>query len=408
VADTAHHTGPLTIGPLPVGQLHIGIDGRELVGRPTGVGRYLSQIIRTWIARGLRHRITIFVPADPPAALAAAAGDAIRWSVLPASTAGTMWEQTRLPAALRRTGVDVLLAPAYTAPLSRPCPVVLAIHDLSYFAHPEWFGWREGLRRRWVTRAAARRASAIITLSAFSAAEIVRYLGVSPDCVRLAPPGAPPLAPEVKPQVNPGLTQGGPPGMAPERAATAGVGRRPVVLYVGSLFNRRHLPEMLTGFARIAGRVPGAQFVLVGDNRTSPRIEPAALADALGIGARVSWRQYVTDDELETLYGQARAFLFLSEYEGFAMTPLEALAHGVPVVLLDTPIAREVYGTAAALVSLDPEVIASTLEPLLTDDAAHRTAVSRGLDQLAAYDWTRSAAVVLDALERAAIPADAR
>ena len=61
-------------------------------------------------------------------------------------------------------------------------------------------------------------------------------------------------------------------------------------------------------------------------------------------------RDYVADEELAALYARPRAFAFLSEYEGFGLTPLEALAAGVPLVVLDTPVAREVYGDAAAYV----------------------------------------------------------
>ena len=60
--------------------------------------------------------------------------------------------------------------------------------------------------------------------------------------------------------------------------------------------------------------------------------------------------RYVSDEMLASLYRRARVFVFLSEYEGFGLTPLEALAAGVPVVLLDTPVAREVCGDAAVFV----------------------------------------------------------
>jgi len=56
--------------------------------------------------------------------------------------------------------LDVWFAPAYTAPLRLAAPIVVAIHDLSFVAHPEWFRVREGARRRWLTvnpRAAPRR-----------------------------------------------------------------------------------------------------------------------------------------------------------------------------------------------------------------------------------------------------------
>jgi glycosyltransferase involved in cell wall biosynthesis len=257
----------------------------------------------------------------------------------------------------------------------------VAIHDLSFFAHPEWLSWREGMRRRWLAQAAARRAHAVVTISEFSAAELVRWLHVPRERIRLAPPGI----------------------AAASSASSPRPPRPPIVLFVGSLFNRRRIPEMLRAFAAVSARVPRAQLILVGDNRTRPEIDPMALARGLGIEHQVEWRTYVADADLNRLYESARVFLFLSEYEGFAMTPLEALAHGVPPILLDTAVAREVYGAGATLVG-DAMALEAALVRLLTDDAAHSAALGAGRALLTRYSWARSAALVLEALEEAAAP----
>jgi glycosyltransferase involved in cell wall biosynthesis len=357
--------------------LHIGVDGRELMGHATGVGRYIVEVLRAWAADpAFPHRVTVVVPGEPKPALRAL-GDRVTWHIEPNEHAGTWWEQTRLPGALSRSGVDVLFAAGYTAPIRRACPFVVAMYDVSFFAHPEWFRVREGARRRWLSRLAAKRASSVITISEFSAGEIVRWIGIPRDRVRIAAPGSPP------------------PGNLPAKTRAA------LVLFVGSLFNRRHIPDLLQAFALTLSRVPDARLVLVGDNRTNPPIDPLAIADDLGIASRVDWRRYVSDAELEALYRDARVFAFLSDYEGFAMTPMEAIALGTPPVLLDTPIAREVYGDAAVLVTADPGEIAGALVRLLTDDQAHAQLTAAGRRRLAAYSWTRTAGVVRQALEEA-------
>jgi len=356
--------------------LHIAIDGRELVGKPTGVGRYLFGMMAEW-ARTSPHRYTVVLHAEPTAQLTAL-GHLFTWCVEPAGVAGTWWEQRRLPAALATIKPDVLFAPAYTAPLRSPQPIVVVVHDVSFFAHPEWFRWREGMRRRYVTRRTARRARKVITVSEFSRTEIERYLGVSASGIDLAPAGAPPLQ---------------------SRPAIAGA---PVVLYAGSLFNRRHVADMIRAFAQVARAIPAARFVLVGDNRTSPREDPRAIARDCGVGDRVDWREYATDADLHALYQTARVFLFLSDYEGFGIPPLEAFAHGIPAVVLDTPVSREIYGDGAIRVSADPAAIAAATERLLTDDAAHASAVTAGQARLAEYSWSRSANVLTRALEEAA------
>ena len=358
----------MTIRPL-----HIGVDGRELVGQPTGVGRYLRCVLEEWSAvAGFPHRLTVFLHRDPPVALRALPH--VEWHVA-AGGGGTLWEQTRLPRALADAHADTFFAVGYTAPVRMPCPFVVVVHDVSFFTHPEWFRWREGLRRRWLTARAARRAATVLTVSEFSAREIGGALGVRPEKIRLAPPGAP----------------------APRPSDSA---RAPVVLYVGAMFNRRHVTDLVEAFADVRGRIRDARLVLVGVNRSAPTIDPLARVSELGLSDAVTWHEYVDDRMLEDLYANARAFAFLSEYEGFAMTPLEALAHGVPPLLLDTPVAREIYEQAALFVRLDRRRIADGLITLLEDEPTRTRILAAGQERLARYSWTRTAEVIRDALER--------
>jgi alpha-1,3-rhamnosyl/mannosyltransferase len=357
---------------------HIGVDGRELIGQPTGVGRFIERVLREWVADPkFRHRVSVFLPSTPPPHLATL-GPAVQWCVESSANGGTVWEQTRLPRAVSAAQVDVFFAAGYTAPLRMSCPFVVAIYDVSFFAHPEWFSWREGLRRRWLTARAARHAASVVTISEFSATEIVHYLDVDRARIRVAPPGPPD---------------------APSQIAT---NRDPLVLYVGSLFTRRHIPELLEAFALVSRTLPQARLTLVGANRTNPRIDPRALASNLDIERAVSWREYVDDAELGRLYRTARVFAFLSDYEGFAMTPMEALAHGVPAVLLDTPVAREVYGDGAVLVPLDSGVIALALDALLNDASRRERTVAAGRQRMDQFSGTRTAATIREALEDAA------
>jgi glycosyltransferase involved in cell wall biosynthesis len=127
-----------------------------------------------------------------------------------------------------------------------------------------------------------------------------------------------------------------------------------------------------------------------------------AIAGRLGITDRVRWQTYVTDDELDTLYRTARAFVFLSDYEGFGMTPMEAAARAVPSVMLDTVVAREVYGDGAIRVPLSVPEIAEALVTLLTDEGAHARVSAAARDRLALFTWRHTARVVRDALEAAA------
>ena len=359
-------------------RLGLAVDGRELGGRPTGVGRYLWHLLDEWSKTPTGELdITVIVPAAPDPVLRSA-WPTIRWQVEPGGR-GTLWEQVRLPGAVRRSRADVFFAPAYTMPLGVRCPTVVTIHDLSYFAHPEWFGAREGRRRRLLTRATVRRAAAILTVSRFSAGELERRLHVPANKIHVTPHGA------------------------PRFDGQADAPREPVVLYVGSLFERRHIGELLAAFALVAQRVPDARLVIVGEDRGRTPIDPAAMARAAGVAERVEWRPYVPEPDLVDLYARARVFAFLSDYEGFALTPLEAIAHGVPPVLLDTSVSREVYRDAAHFVSASPDSIAHSLVALLTSSSEREALAAAGRRLLDLYQWPETARATLDVM-RSVVP----
>ena len=306
--------------------MRIGVDARELGGRATGVGRYLDGLLREWAAGGRAQAHEFVLYAAEPIALPL---DARRFATrtIP-GTGGTWWEQVQLPRAVASDHLDVWFAPAYTAPLRVRVPSVVAIHDLSFVAHPEWFRVREGTRRRWLTRQSAERAASVITISDFSKRELIDLLAVPADKIHVIPPGITPATVSHQPSA---ISHG-------------------KVLFVGSIFNRRHVTDLIRAFAPIARSHPEASLDIGGDNRSYPYEDLRRTIAGEQLDAQVRWHQYVSDDQLAALYAEAGAFAFLSEYEGLGLTPLEALAAGVPPILLDTAVARESCGDAAVYV----------------------------------------------------------
>jgi glycosyltransferase involved in cell wall biosynthesis len=230
-----------------------------------------------------------------------------------------------------------------------------------------------------MTKYSARRAHRVVTVSNVSATEIQRWLGIDARRILLAPPAASHI--DVR---------------APRATAS------PTVLFVGSLFNRRRVPEMLQGFALARRRLPGARFVLAGDNRTTPRLDPRGIADQLGIRDAVDYLEYVSDSDLAGLYADAGVLLFISDYEGFGIPPMEALAHGVPVILADTPLSRELLGDGARLVDPRPDAIADAIVALLTDSGERLARVGAGQARLRQFTWVNSATTIRHALADAA------
>jgi len=353
--------------------VRIGVDARELLGAKTGVGRYLGELLSRWAARpdALHRRLILYSPGPVPVL-----GDTIEHRVLPGKR-GTWWEQTALRRAAARDSLDVFFAPAYTAPVGLSVPLAVTIHDISFVAHPEWFRRREGLRRRWLTRRTATKAAVVFTDSEFSRREIETHFHVDPGRIHVIPPAVTPRTPR-------------------QRGA-----REPLVLFVGSLFNRRRLPDLIAAFAEATTDLPQARLAIVGDDRTWPRQDLPAIARAHRVYEKTLFHRYVTDEELADLYSRASVFAFLSEYEGFGLTPLEALSAGVPPVVLNTAVAREVYGNAAIFVERgDVAATARALRQLLTQPGSAAAVLQAAPAVLGRYSWDAAADHTLAHIER--------
>ncbi len=365
--------------------MKIAVDARELAAKPTGVGKYLAELLAEWshAPDALRHHWTLYAPQLPlvPPAFDAAV------RVLPGSS-GTQWEQWTFARALRADRPDVLFAPAYTAPLAATCPVVVTIHDVSFSAHPEWFSLREGTRRRALCRLSAARARRVLTDSLFSRGEIARHLGVSEAKIRVIPLGV---------RTRP-----------PAPGSNHRPDREPLVLFVGSIFKRRRVDALVHAFGKyVVPRVPQSRLEIVGENRAHPRVnlERAVTLQSLEAQRRIAIHSYVSEEVLAELYSRASVFVFPSEYEGFGLTPLEALAAGVPPVVLDTPIASEIYGPAARYVqntTLIEEPLGEAIAHLLVSTPARDELLRRGDEVLSRYRWDRTAGETLATLEEAA------
>jgi len=365
--------------------LKIAVAGRELEGPPRGVARWLTEVLASWRSIEHEHRVLLYLEGG----LDHAPSGCEPRTLGPGPGGGaTAWEQVRLARALRRDRVDVALGPANSLPLAIRTPAVMVLHDLSFEVDPGSFSWREGLRRRLLARLAARRARRVIVVSAFTASEVGRLYRVPRSRIDVIPNGVPS---SFRPIID--------------RARLEATRRRhdidgDVVLMVGSLFDRRHVPELIAGFAAAARDRPALRLVIVGDDRTSARLDPKQLLVAAGIHDRTRWIERVSEADLLDLYSLAGVTVYLSDYEGFGLPPLEALACGSPVLASATSALEDNLRGRATLLAPDehtPEAIARSLRELLATE--RRVERPSWLD---AFSWQATGAAVLDSLVDAA------
>lgn len=92
--------------------------------------------------------------------------------------------------------------------------------------------------------------------------------------------------------------------------------------------------------AKVYAKMPKAEFAWVGDGTFRKVVEERV--EKLGL-SNVTFTGYLSDHEKARLLSSSNVYVSTSESEGFALTPGEALLRGVPVVVYDLPVYREVY-----------------------------------------------------------------
>ncbi|HEY2543597.1 MAG TPA: glycosyltransferase family 1 protein [Gaiellaceae bacterium] len=236
----------------------------------------------------------------------------------------------------------------HAIPPGLPCPAVLTVQDLSFERDPAVMGRRERVIFKTVVPWSARRAAHIFAISERTRDDLVELYRIPPAKITVTPlaPG-----PEFRPAAD---------------------GHDGYLLFVSSVEPRK---DPLAALA--AARSVGMPLVVAGPQRD------AALVEALRAGG-ADLRGYVPTDELVRLYQRAACLVHPSLYEGFALTPAEAMACGTPVVARPDAAVRELVGDAGVLT----DDLAAGIRQALADRDRLRSA---GLERAKRYSWEETA-----------------
>ena len=232
---------------------------------------------------------------------------------------------------------------------------------------------------------AAHHATLVITLSDHSKRDIVEVLGI-PDqqirVIRLAP------APNYRPVTDPNRLH--------EIRAKYGLTER-FVLNVGGLDQRKNIVGLVGAFAAVFHEIgdPELQLFIAGDPKrlgSSPLYPDwRPLARTFGIADAINCAR-IDEEDLPAVYSATSCFAFSSLYEGFGLTPLEALACGAPVVCSDLTSLPEVVGSAGILVNPeDPDRFGAAIQRVLTSTQLRNDLSARGLARVKQFTWDRVA-----------------
>jgi glycosyltransferase involved in cell wall biosynthesis len=301
------------------------------------------------------------------------------------------WEQLGFPSVLRRVAPDVLHSPHYTHPLLSRVPLVVTLHDATFFTDPSVHTRAKGPFFRAATRLALRRAACCVVPSHATADELVRVAGADPARLAVAYLGV-------------DTTVFAPPSAAAIAAVRSRLGLRaeqPYVAFLGTLEPRKNVPALVRGWAEASRSRPDAPVLVLAGGAGWDTGLDAALAE-VPAELTVLRPGYLPVDELAGLLGGAEVVAYPSLGEGFGLPVLEAMACGAAVLTTRRLALPEVGGDAVAYSEPDAASIATVLGELLDDPDRRKTLAAAAVERAAGFTWDACAAAHIAAYEKAA------
>src|ERR1700733_5216177 len=370
----------------------IAIDIRRMT--EFGVGTYIRNVVRT-LGR-LDHETTYFL-IGAPAKVQEIGPLPPNFHTVPLAeperSLRSFWEFRTM---VERLECDLVHIPnLFSLPRALPCPYVMTVHDmLEHLSRARqqtgfWGAWHF----QW-TKRVLKGAERIFAVSNFTKLEIEKLFGIPSSRIEV-----------VYNAIDERFLHGHASSADRQLIAERYQVNYPFLLYAGRISPHKNVVRMIEAFSALKAELdkeakyPGLKLIIIGDELSKhPDLRRTVIRG--GVQNDVRFLGFVPIDVLRIFYDAAKVFVFPSLYEGFGLPPLEAMAHGTPVVTSNTSSLPEVVGSAAVMVN--PEnvfEIMRALHRVLLDQQVREKYKQRAYEQVKKFSWDASARQILGVYE---------
>ena len=362
-----------------------------------GVGTYTRNIVRA-LAR-LDHESQYFL-LGPRQKVNEIGALPQNFQCIPIAPAETTKGYFQSHTVLRRLGCDLVHIPhLFWLPRHLPCPYVVTVHDVLDHMYRARNG--SGLRRSLhfqLTRRVLSNAAKIFAVSQFTKLEVQKLFGIDPGRIEV-------VYNAIDPRFLTGHASEADKQLLAERYQIT----YPFLLYAGRISPHKNLVRIIEAFSALKAELAkqdlfhDLKLIIIGDELSKhPDLRRTVVRG--GVQNDVRFLGFVPIEVLRIFYDAAKVFVFPSLYEGFGLPPLEAMAHGTPVLTSNTSSIPEVVGNAAVLVN--PENLFEmmrALQRVLLDQPLRERLRHAGYEQVKKFSWDRSGASVLSGYQDVAV-----
>jgi glycosyltransferase involved in cell wall biosynthesis len=373
----------------------IAIDIRRMT--EFGVGTYIRNIVRT-LGR-VDHENPYFL-IGPPAKVEEIGPLPPNFQTIPLLAPERSVQGFReFRGALRSLNCDLVHIPnLFSVPRFLPCPYVMTVHDL--LEHMSRARQQTGFWGAWhlqMTKRVLRGAEKIFAVSNFTRTEIEKLFEIPPDRIEV-----------VYNAIDERFLHGHASPADRELIAQRYQVTYPFLLYAGRVSPHKNVVRMIEAFSALKTELekdqayPDLKLIIIGDDLSgNPDLRRTVVRS--GVQNDVRFLGFIPIEVLRIFYDEAKIFVFPSLYEGFGLPPLEAMAHGTPVVTSNASSLPEVVGNSAVLVN--PEnvfEIMRALHRVLMDQPLRARMKERGYQQAKRFSWEISVRRLLDVYKEVA------
>ena len=371
----------------------IAIDIRRMT--EFGVGTYIRNVVRTLCRLDQQNTYQLI---GPPAKVDEIGALPANFQCIPLDQPERSVKGYReFRAILKRVEPDLVHVPnLFSVPRAMPCPYVMTVHDmLEHMSRArEQSGFWRSLHFQ-LTKQALGGAARIFAVSSFTKNEIEKLFGIPSGRIEV-----------IYNAIDERFLHGHASAADRELIAQRYQVNYPFLLYAGRVSAHKNVVRMIEAFSALKTELEKDQeyadlkLIIIGDDLSGhPDLRRTVVRS--GVQNDVRFLGFVPIEVLRIFYDSAKIFVFPSLYEGFGLPPLEAMAHGTPVVTSNVSSLPEVVGNAAVLVN--PEnvfEIMRALHRVLLDNPLRARMKERGYQQVAKFSWEKSVRRIIEGYQQ--------
>lgn len=338
----------------------------------TGISRYTEYLIKAYLSGG--YAVDILMRDDYKSLYSQYHNVLFAGREIHSSGQRIMAEQWQLRKLYRQYGL--VHFPDHATPILTKTATVATIHDLAMKTMSQQRTWQQNVVKNFFLQNTVHRAVGVICDSVFTRQELLRYYPQLEKKSQVIYLGID--LPAIQPM---------------EQSALQKWNLQPgaYFLYVGTLAPHKNLVPLISAFSILCKQGYEGKLVLAGGRGWMYRGIFAEI-ERLKLQGKVIFTNYVTQQELETLYCFASCFISTSIYEGFGLPPLEAMIRGIPVIVSDIPVFHETVADCGLY--CDPQNvgdIAQQMLAVLQNHELRKQFIEKGFGQVQQFSWQRAA-----------------